>query len=149
MKSCTFFGHSYISDKIEDVLTSTLIKLIDADIDVFYVGSHGDFDHIVIKKLRSLKREYPHISYYIVLAYLPGKSDNCALHSENTIYPEGLESVPPKYAIIKRNQWMIENSDYVVTYVNQSFGNAAKFKALSERKGKAVINIADFFEQIK
>ncbi|MBR1970364.1 MAG: hypothetical protein IKA17_08400 [Clostridia bacterium] len=52
----------------------------------------------------------------------------------------------PKYAIVKRNQWMIEKSDYVIVYVKQSSGNAAKFKELSEKKGKIVINVADFIE---
>lgn len=37
---------------------------------------------------------------------------------------------------------MIEQSDYVVTYVNHNFGGAARFKELAERKHKTVINIA-------
>ncbi len=144
MNSCTFFGHRCVSDEIEELLTSLLIELIENDVSIFYVGSQGDFDHMVIKILKSLKIKYPHISYYIVLAYLPTAKDNYYFdYSDNTLYPEGLESVPAKYAIVKRNQWMIEKSDYVVVYVNQSFSNAAKFKALSEKKGKIVINIAD------
>ncbi len=142
MKSCTFFGHRYVSGKIEDVLTPLLISLIENNVSVFYVGSQGDFDHIVIK---SLKTKYPYISYYIVLAYLPVTKNNYYIdYYENTLYPEGLESVPPKYAIVKRNQWMIQKSDYVIVYVNQSFSNAAKLKAFAEMKGKIVINIADF-----
>ena len=73
------------------------------------MGSQGEFDHIVINILKSLKNKYPHISHYIVLAYLPVNKDNYSInYSENTLYPEGLESVHPKYAIIKRNQCMIE-----------------------------------------
>ena len=40
-----------------------------------------------------------------------------------------------------RNRWMLERSDIVVTYV-RSPGGAAKFKALAERKGKHVIEVA-------
>ena len=36
---------------------------------------------------------------------------------------------------------MIEKSDYVVTYVHHSFGGAAQFKEIAEKKGKIVINI--------
>ena len=43
--------------------------------------------------------------------------------------------------INKRNTWMINNSDYVVTYVKYSVVGAAKFKRLSEKKCKIVINI--------
>ncbi len=49
--------------------------------------------------------------------------------------------MPFRFGIEYRNKWMIENSDYVVTYVRRSFGGAAKFKALAERKKKNVINI--------
>lgn len=147
MNSCTFFGHRYISDEIEEILTSLLIKLIENDVSIFYVGSQGDFDHTVIKILKCLKIKYPHISYYIVLAYLHATKDNYYFdYFENTLYPEGLEFVPQKYAIVKRNQWMIEKSDYVIVYVNQTFSNASKFKALAEKKGKNVINIADFIQ---
>lgn len=37
---------------------------------------------------------------------------------------------------------MIEQSDYVVTYVKYTIGGASKFKELAEKKKKIVINIA-------
>ena len=145
MKSCTFFGHRYVYDKIDEILTSLLIELIENDISVFYVGSQGAFDNIVLKTLKLLKIKFPHISYYVVLAYLPmEKNKYCIDCTENTIYPDGLESVPKKYAIVKRNKWMIEKSDYVVVYVKHSFSNAEKFRLLSEKKNRIVINIDDF-----
>jgi hypothetical protein len=60
----------------------------------------------------------------------------------DTVFPEGLEKIPPRFAISKRNRWMIEHSDYVVTYVRHSFGGAAQFKALAEKKGKKAIELA-------
>ena len=38
---------------------------------------------------------------------------------------------------------MVDNSDVVVTYVVGCTGGAYKFKAMAERKGKRIINIAD------
>ena len=38
---------------------------------------------------------------------------------------------------------MIDNSDYVIVYVEHKTGGAAKFKEIAERKKKIVINIAD------
>lgn len=49
--------------------------------------------------------------------------------------------MPPNYAISRRNMWMIDNADYVVTYVKYIVGGAARFKELSEKKGKIVINL--------
>ena len=59
---------------------------------------------------------------------------------KDSIYPEGLEKTPPRFAIYKRNLWMIEKSDIVVTYV-KNVGGAATFKEISEKKGKTVFNI--------
>ena len=60
-----------------------------------------------------------------------------------TIFPEGFESFHPRYAISKRNEWMIKKADIVATYVTRSIGGASKFKSLAEKKNKKVINIAE------
>ena len=36
---------------------------------------------------------------------------------------------------------MIDHSDIVITYVHRSFGGAAKFKELAEKKNNVVIQI--------
>ena len=37
---------------------------------------------------------------------------------------------------------MLKQSDYVVTYITHSWGGAAQFAEMAERKGKTVINIS-------
>ncbi len=140
--TCTFFGHRNTPNEVESILISTLKDLIEnKNVKNFYVGNHGNFDLLVRKTLEKLKEQYPDISYYVVLAYLPQKKDEySSLDYSVTIYPDGLEKVPYRSAIIKRNQWMIEHSDIVVVYVRNSLGGAAKFKELAEKKGKMVIN---------
>ena len=113
-------------------------KLInESDTNVFYVGTQGVFDSLVWESLTELKRIYPNIVCYKVLAYLPIKEK---YDSENTIYPEGLENVPRRFSIRKRNEWMIEHSDIVVSYVRHS-GGAETFSSLGKRKGKRVIEV--------
>ena len=143
--TCTFFGHRDTPKEIEPILVSTLKDLIEnKNVNKFYVGNHGDFDFLVRKNLEKLKKQYPSISYYIVLAYLPQKkSEIDFLDYSLTVYPDGLEKIPYKLAIIKRNQWMIEHSDFVVVYVKNSVGGAAKFKELAEKRGKKVTNCYD------
>lgn len=145
MSSCTFFGHKNTPEQTEKILLTILIDLIEnKNVDMFYVGNNGSFDNMVIKNLKILKLDYPHIKYAIVLAYMPNEKAESRYDDLNyTIYPEGLENTPPKYAIVKRNRWMINMSDYVVVYVKHSFGGAAQFKELAEKKGKIVINLAD------
>ncbi|MBQ7095915.1 MAG: hypothetical protein IJN80_05655 [Clostridia bacterium] len=119
-----------------------LIHLIEHhNASLFYVGNQGNFDRMVRKVLKQLQLIYPHISYYVVLAYLP-----CSFQEGygDTIYPDGLERIPPRFAIDKRNRWMLDRCDYVITYVEYPFGGAAKFKALAEKRGKTVINLPSF-----
>lgn len=138
----TFFGHKNTLPEIASKLESTLIHLIENDgVNTFYIGNQGSFDSIVRRTLKKLQQSYPQINYTVVLAYMPGSKQNAG-DTSDTIYPEGLENTPPKYAIAKRNRWLIEHSDIVITYVRHPFGGAAQYKELAEKKGKRVINLA-------
>ena len=141
--TCTFFGHRDANQEIEPKLRETIIDLIEnKNVSNFYVGNNGNFDYLVRKNLKSLKVDYPHIDYAVVLAYMPSEKKEFDLTDySDSIFPDGLESVPPRFAISKRNEWMIKNSDYVVTYVKYIVGGAAKFKELSQAKEKTVIEI--------
>ena len=143
LKTCTFFGHRDTPDSIRPVLHNTLINLIETQgTDTFYVGNQGKFDSMVHSELKELSKAYSHIRYSVVLAYLPKKKDFDLTDFSDTVYPDGLENVPPRFAIDKRNRLMLDWSDVVVTYVCTSIGGAAKFKELAENKGKRVINLS-------
>ena len=138
----TFFGHKDTPKEIEPTLRTTLVDLIENHgATEFYVGNNGNFDTMVRRQLENLSQTYP-ITYNIVLAYLPTKKNEYEDHS-NTILPEGIETVPKRFAISYRNKWMIKQADVVVTYVTHSFGGAAQFKAMAERQGKTVIELIE------
>lgn len=142
--TCTFFGHRNVSEEIEPTLRSTLIDLIENhDVDMFYVGNQGSFDSMVRRVLKDLSNAYP-IKYYVVLAYMPEKMNEFESNEySDTIVFEGFESVPKRFAIDRRNRWMIDQSDYVVTYVTHDIGSgAAKFKSISERCGKRIVELS-------
>ena len=141
MGTCTFFGHRDSPNDIEKQLREALIDIIEnKGVDLFYIGNNGQFDYTVRKTVESLKEDYPHINYWVILAYMPNNKQNEAYHS-HSIYPEALITTPKKYAIIERNKWMINKSDYVITYVKYNFGGASTFKKIAEQKGKVVINL--------
>ncbi len=144
MLTCTFFGHKDAPNEIESLLLSTLIDLIEnKNILKCYVGNHGNFDFLVARCLSSLKRNYP-IDYCIVLAYMPLNSISTPTceHSE-TLLPKGIEKIPKRFAISFRNKWMIERSEYVITYVEHTFGCSVRFQEMAKKKKKTVINLAD------
>ena len=143
MPACTFFGHRESPDSIKPQLREVLIDLVtNHDAEMFYVGNQGRFDAIVRSVLRGLKKEYHQINYAVVLAYIPGKQNEYDNYSD-TMLPEGIESVHPRYAISWRNNWMLRQSDYVVTYITHSWGGAAQYAAKAARQGKSVVNLAD------
>ena len=73
---------------------------------------------------------------------MPRVKEECSAYEPTeTFYPEGLESIHPRYAISWRNKWMIQESDVVVTYITHSWGGASQYAELAERKHKQVINI--------
>ena len=137
MSVCTFFGHRDTKEEVIQKLEKEIVNLIETEnVDNFLVGNQGNFDFFVAKVLKKLQVSYPNITYTVVLSYMPQKEE-----TENSIYPEFLVKVPYRYAIAKRNEWMIEQADYVITCVKYNVGGAYKYKSLSEKKNKIVINI--------
>ena len=120
--SCTFFGRRDCPSEIKPKLREVLIDLIENnDVDMFYVGKQGSFDYIVRSTLQELMQIYPNINYAVVLERVPGKRDEFECRDfSDTMLLEGSENVHPRYAIAWRNRWMIEQSDYVVTYITHS-----------------------------
>lgn len=140
MVACTFFGHRECYGLDSPVLHQAIEELIVKGVDTFYVGNQGQFDSAVYGCLKQIRKEYPHIRVCVVLAYLPTEKneyDDIA----DTMYPE-IEG-HPKFAIERRNRWMIDRSDYCICYINHTWGGAYKFARFAKRRGKAVINIGN------
>lgn len=136
--TCTFFGHNDTPQDIRGKLKDKLIYMIEnRGADLFYVGDHGNFDRAAISVLRELCAIYPHIRYYVVLAYLPVNDPGYP-----TLFPEGIENVPKRFAISYRNKWLVNNSDAVIAYIRRSYGGASQFAKSAEKKKKEIINLA-------
>lgn len=142
INSCTFIGHKDCPISIYNNLYETIKHLIvKKNVQTFYVGCNGAFDYLVITALKSLSDEFDHIKYYIVLSYFH-EADKFP-NQNNTIYPEGIEYIPYRFAIVWRNKWMINKCDYVLCYVKHTMGSSVKFYEYAKSKNKKVINLAD------
>lgn len=143
MSVCTFFGHRDCPAAVRPKLRAVLAELIEQyGVEQFYVGRQGAFDAMVRSVLRELAEEYPGISYAVVLERLPGPRDEAVRDFSDTIFPGGLETAPPRFAISRRNEWMLRRADFVVTYVTRPWGGAAQFAEKARRQGKTVRNLA-------
>ncbi len=112
----TFCGHSkiYRTEEFSKWLDMILPSLIEGGADIFYLGGYGDFDNLAASAVRRQKAVYPDIESVLVLAYLNRDVD--ASRYDTITYPP-LESVPSRFAILKRNEWMVSVSDVVVSGV--------------------------------
>lgn len=137
---CTFFGHRDCPETIRPLLRKTLESLIEHQVDTFYIGNQGRFDAIVRTELENLIQQYPHIRYAIVFAYMPNKK--LKIPSTHTLLPEGIESVPPRFAISWRNNWMLHQAQYVICYVTHPGSGAARWYQKAKSSKRTVQNIA-------
>ena len=144
MSTCTFFGHKNSSERIKQELKDKIEYLIlNYGVSTFYVGNNGSFDLYVYKILKELKKSYANIELFVVLAYVPKNKDCTRYYSDlDSIYPDNLDKTPLKYRIDKRNRWMIERSDFVITHVLHAFGGAYKYASLAEAKKLTILNIS-------
>ena len=140
-KTCCFFGHREVTHNIREKLTAIIEKLITEDgVTEFYVGHQGQFDSMVYSVLKELKAKYPQIRYTVVLAYMPDEHIK-EVYGEDTLIPDGMESVPKKFAISKRNDWMIQQSGFAVCYVYKVTGGAAKFREKTKKRKLRIIDV--------
>jgi len=136
----TFCGHKDVSDSknVEQWLRSVCSDLIAHGADEFYLGGYGGFDHLCATVLRELKTSHPQIKLILVLPYL--NSSILTQGYDETIYPS-LENVPLRFAISRRNEWMVKESDVVVAYVTHGWGGAAKTLEYAKRKKKRILQL--------
>lgn len=129
-KICTFAGHGeiYGENTLKEKLKKEIINLIEnQEVTTFYNGGKGQFDWLCADFVKELKNDYPLIKSYLILAYMPGKKKQFDIDFyktfDDTLYPE-IEKTSPKFAIIKRNEWMIDKSDFLIAYVEHNGGRS-------------------------
>ena len=140
MPTCVFFGHRHCPETVKEKLYKTIEALILQGVENFLVGNQGEFDRIVYGCLRKLRKTYPHICVSVVLAYMPAGRGN-GEELVDTMFPEEIEKGPLRFAIDRRNRYLINKADWVVCYVSVPWGGAHKFSLLAKKHGKKVINI--------
>lgn len=147
MNACCFFGHREVHDAIRPLLLQAIRTMIEQmHVIDFYVGDKGCFDSMAFSCVKELRKEYPYIRLQVVLAYMPGQKAELEKDYTDTIYPENMETVPRRFAIVARNHWMADRCAYAIVYVN-GVGGAYSAAAYADRKGVKIYNLASATEQ--
>lgn len=148
MATCCFSGHKYSFEyqnseyrkRLTDIIENLIVN---ENVDTFYCGKRGDFDLLCWRITSELIKKHPHVKIYHVLSYFPTGTDERSTESKlrdeiQTIYLLE-ERVPPRYAIIRTNQCMVDISDFVLTGVNHTCGGANTALEYAEKKHKKII----------
>ena len=144
----TFCGHSncLFSDEEKKKLKHILIKEITKNSTCkFYLGGYGNFDGLCLRTLRELKKEFQDIELIFITPYIDqnySKLEFAKYHYDDVIFPP-LECVPRKFAILKRNEWMVDSADLVIAFVKYSWGGAAKTLEYARKRKKQIINLVE------
>lgn len=144
--ACCAFGHRFVYENVGAKLEKVLIELVEnRNMITFYTGGMGDFDSMYSSAVRKIKLKYSDVRLVLVKPYftndLNTDKDFYIMNYDSVIIPEELMGVHYKAAVKQRNRWMIDNSNYVITYVNKDFGGAYEAQRYAKSKDKKLINI--------
>lgn len=137
----SFFGHRNFcaTEASKTILMDILETLAGSQCVEFYLGGYGGFDVFAYQCCYQYQKTHPHVKLIFVSPYL--SSNYLQEKTEKydcVIYPE-IEKIPPKLAILYRNRYMIEKSDFVIAYIRYQRGGAYQAVVYAEKKGKTII----------
>ena len=130
-------------------LERTIERLIaEENVRYFYVGGYGGFDWIAATAARHAKQKYPDITLMLVLPYHPAERPIDVPNGfDGTYYPEGLESTPRRYAIVRANKIMVDTCYWLVCYVRHGASNSRNLLEYAQRQAnKGLIKIKNICE---
>ena len=147
---CCFAGHGKLYD-------SSIVGLVEAQarqliteqgVTDFWVGNYGAFDGYAASAIRKLKTEFPQITLSLVIPYLTKTineyREDYYKNYDSIIMANIPENTPRNLKIIKANEFMVDNSDFLICYVNYGFGGAAKTMEYAARKRCSIINLGSY-----
>ena len=148
---CSFFGHREIdiTKELQNSLISTVMQLIEKGFNNFYFGGFGEFDNLCYAIVTNLQQQYPNIkrTFCYVDKRWQGEPKRPSWLTKNNY--EEIIYLQPSFdywyqQIYYRNCAMIDNSQYVVFYVENS-ENSGAYKAMQYaiKTKKQLLNLAN------
>lgn len=142
-KICVFFGHRDLTSSLAVPLDCAIRHaILEHGITHFWYGGHGNFDRMAARAVVKHQPLFPDIRLELVRAYMPGKAEQNLPPYDPSIYPDGLEFVPQRFAISHRNRWMVQQCDLVICYVERSFGGVYEACRQAQRRDVPILNLA-------
>lgn len=129
-------GNRHTPSSIREQLIEVVKQHItEYGVNTFTVGHYGGFDYMVQGVLSEAKTRHTDIELYLLAPYALTQKRDIPESFDGSFYPEGLEKVPFRYAIVQANKYMIQNSDYLITYCHH-IGNTRNIVEYAQRREK-------------
>ncbi len=109
----------------------------------FYVGRESEFDKAAAAAVKQMQTAFGKENSMLILV-LPYriKEEGHYRSDYDDIYCPFPSQDCRRFAITRRNQWMVEHSDLLLTYVRDEQGEAHHAMVHASYKGVPIINIA-------
>lgn len=141
---CFLFGSSIAPE-------SCLLGVLDAlehcyaehKIRTFIVGHYGNFDRIAANALTMLKTYHDDINLLLLIPYHPSTHPIEPRQGFQTYYPDGQETVIPKFAIATANNKMIQECSVAVCYPHGVTNSRKMYEKILKRK-IPIYNVKEF-----
>ena len=143
-KTCAFLGNATLfnvketADKIRQAVEDLISH---KQVDTFLVGTKGEFENLSHKIMEQIQFDYPNIKIMLVIAYVKDL-ERCPYNFDDVYYPTEVELSNKRWSISRRNEWIIEQTDYIIA-CNQYQGRAYDYCRRAMRKGKEIIEIGE------
>jgi len=149
IKRCCFAGHSDISygiDIREKIKTIAEDLILNHSVKEFWVGHYGGFDGCCSSVIRELQQTYKDIKLELVIPYITkGINEYRELYYkdyDNILMADIPLTTPQRFQIIKGNEYVVDNCDYVICYIERHYGGAYRTFTYSRRKKKEIFNVS-------
>ena len=139
-KTCFFIGNRQLNGREKDIkrLLEEEVKrlILNEDVIEFFVGNYGQFDSLVKSVLEKMKDIFPQIKAHMVLPYHPYyvKDLKEPKNFDGVIYPEELNNVPKRLAIVKLNHLMVDRAEYLIAYVEDTTRKSGKLLEYAQKR---------------
>lgn len=145
-KTCFFIGHRNTQPEVASKLMEEVERhIIEYGVDSFVVGHYGQFDSMAAQAVIQAKECHPEITLTLLLPYHPTvRPIKTPKGHDGTYYPPDMETVPPKLAIVKANEHMVQNAEYLIAYVSHpSQGSRELLEYALKRQKRGLIRVTN------
>ena len=135
-------GQHSLENRIEEIIREKLRRKEYVEL---YVGRNGVFDLWVASAAKRAQKALgtPNSSLILLQPYHMKDDPDYEKFYDELWYPVDSDT-HPKAAITKRNQWMIDNADLLVAYVEPNRkGGALTTLKYAQKKGVKILNLAE------